>query len=348
MGKETRRWVVVLVVVVISLGSFASARRVGAQSPTPTPSAPAPATGAVELVGAITAFDAAARTIAVNGLTVDVSKAQIAVRLAVGQTVKIEGRQQANGTVLASQVRLTLRSGIHAGEAEISGVVERLMARQMVVNGLTIDIARAQIGAGVAVGATVRVHATLTNAEMWAAREVHVVANAGQPEDKPGPQGTPDPQGTPGPEDKPGQANDNAELVGTLDQIGAGFIVVSGQTIDISTAEIKGTLVVGALVKVHVSMQGGVLTAREVELALNTDDSGDDSGRTGTPRPRSTDDRSGQQPGDDKGGVSQPGDDKGGVSQPGDDKGGASQGGGGASQPGDDKGGGSGGGKGKD
>jgi hypothetical protein len=70
--------------------------------------------------------------------------------------------------------------------------------------------------------------------------------------------------------------DDEIEIVGTLQQIGDGFIVVSGQRIGVIGAEIKNPLVVGALVN-------GQLVAREVENAdLDDDDDFDDNDNSGS------------------------------------------------------------------
>jgi LysM repeat protein len=63
------------------------------------------------------------------------------------------------------------------------------------------------------------------------------------------------------------QDTDEVELTGVLEQIGDGFIVVSGQTISIVGAEINDPLVVGGAVKVHFSTINGQAVAREVESA---------------------------------------------------------------------------------
>jgi LysM repeat protein len=73
------------------------------------------------------------------------------------------------------------------------------------------------------------------------------------------------------------QLTGEVELIGALEQVGNGFIVVSGQTISINGAEIKDPLTVGDMVKVHYSLVGGQAVAREVERAA------DDTPTTCTP-----------------------------------------------------------------
>jgi uncharacterized membrane protein YkoI len=123
----------------------------------------------------------------------------------------------------------------------------------MVVNGQTIDVTAAEIEAGIVVGQTVKVHATATGANTWQAREVEVL----QPSNATPPQAP---------------VGGEFEVTGTLESIGSGFIVVSGQTISITSAEIKDPLLLGTLVKVHVTVVNGQLTAREIENADTDDD----------------------------------------------------------------------------
>ena len=74
--------------------------------------------------------------------------------------------------------------------------------------------------------------------------------------------------------------DDEFEIVGTLQQIGNGFIVVAGLPIGIVDAEINDPLIQGGLVKAHLSVVNGQLVAREVERADRGDEGfEDDSGR---------------------------------------------------------------------
>ncbi|HLV36673.1 MAG TPA: DUF5666 domain-containing protein, partial [Spirillospora sp.] len=71
--------------------------------------------------------------------------------------------------------------------------------------------------------------------------------------------------------------NDNIELIGTIEAINAdGSIVVNGQTISITTAELNVALTVGRQVKVEGTlMADGLIVAREVD-APDADDLDDD------------------------------------------------------------------------
>lgn len=272
MGKNKRLAVYLAIVAVLILTSISSLRLVHAQGPTPTTPNP------IELVGSVTMVDTAAKTITVNGLTINISKAQIAasVQLMVGTVVKVEGSLLADGTIAAREVKAAVAAIIQPGEMEIVGVVESLNATQIVINGQTIDISKAEIGKGVAVGMTVRVHATVAQGGMPVAREVSVFNQKPEAEDNP--KATPTGTLT----TNPGNQKE-FELTGTLEQVGTDFVVISGQQISTSGAEIKGQLVVGALVKIHVSNTSGGLVAREVELAQKVDDDVNDDNNKATP-----------------------------------------------------------------
>lgn len=57
------------------------------------------------------------------------------------------------------------------------------------------------------------------------------------------------------------------EITGTVDAVSTGAITLSGQVIQITGAQITGTITVGAVVKAHVSVAAdGSLVAREIEL----------------------------------------------------------------------------------
>jgi hypothetical protein len=91
-------------------------------------------------------------------------------------------------------------------------------------------------------------------------------------------------------EDSPGsvedQSSDNTspidemEITGTLESINGNVWIIDGQAVTVTTStEVKGSLVVGDLVKVHASPSAdGSLVAREIEIADSSDESvGDDS-----------------------------------------------------------------------
>ncbi|MEZ4670076.1 MAG: DUF5666 domain-containing protein [Anaerolineae bacterium] len=216
------------------------------------PAVGAQSTDTVELVGTIQSMTA--NSITVNAQAVDISAAQINTALEIGAVVQVQGTLIAGGGIMAREVN-AVQNGVQPGEVEITGTLESFSGTVMVVAGQTIDVTGAQIGAGVAVGQMVRVHAMVMAGNTWQAREVSLFV-------APPSTGTPVPPGPVG----------EFEIVGTLDQIGNGFIVVSGQNINIAGAEIKNALLVGVLVKVHVTQVNGELVAREVENAVMAGD----------------------------------------------------------------------------
>lgn len=196
----------------------------------------------VEFVGPIQAVDGT--TLTVGGLSVDISAAQVRTPLALDALVRVEGVLLPDGSIVAREVR----AATLPDEAEFVGLVDALTAEAVVVSGLSFDVRAAEVGPGVAVGARVKVHATLSTEGVWVARQVALFI--------------PDRAG----DDDDGD-DDRAELVGTLQEVGADYIVVSGQRISTVGAEIHDPLVVGLLVRVHLRLQGADLVAREVELA---------------------------------------------------------------------------------
>ncbi len=226
-----RGWLILGVLFALGLGFIGSS--VHAQNGTQT----------IELVGIIEA--ASGSTITVNQLSVDVSAAEVKTSLAVGTQVKVEGLLQTDGTVLAAQVSLPDR-GILPGEIELVGTVDEIGTGFIVVNGLTFDTTALDMPSDLAVGDLVQVHARLTSGGTWAAREVQRSVVVG---------------------DNSATTGGEVELSGTLEVVSSDSIVVQGLTINTAQAEIKGTLVVGALVKVHAALTSdGTWVAREVEL----------------------------------------------------------------------------------
>lgn len=134
---------------------------------------------------------------------------------------------------------------------ELVGVVESMTTNSITVSQQVVDISAAEINTPLEIGSVVKVQGTLAADGSIIAREV----NPSQDGILPG----------------------EFEITGTLQQIGSGFIVVSGQTISVVGAEIKNALVVGELVKVHVTLVNGALTAREVENAVADDDNDDNA-----------------------------------------------------------------------
>ncbi|MFN8372397.1 MAG: DUF5666 domain-containing protein [Anaerolineae bacterium] len=223
----------ILWVFVLMLATFVFAQGVFAQQ-----------TAEVQLVGIIEAMTTDSLTI--NGRLVDTSQAIVQTALEVGAVVHVEGTLGVDNVIIAREIRAA-DAGLQPGEVEIIGTVESSAGTTMTVSGQTFDVSAAEIGAGVTVGSLVKIHATAAADGTWIAREVALFTVS-------------DPSATPMP-------TGEFELVGTLEAIGTQTITVSGQIISIVGAEINDPLVLGVLVKAHVSLVSGQLVAREVELA---------------------------------------------------------------------------------
>jgi hypothetical protein len=165
---------------------------------------------------------------------------------------------------------------------------------------------------GLAAGVVVKVHARLGDGGVWLAREMERFV----PTPAPGSTVTPPAGHRPIPagaectqchESQPQvtpaaglvKVDDGGlEIIGTLDEMGTDYVVVGGQRFDTTGAEIKGQLIVGALVKLELTrLDSGILVAREVKPTTfddSADAMGDDS------RDDSLDD-SGDGDGDDSG-----------------------------------------------
>lgn len=220
----------------------------------------------IELVGTISAVDSNGH-IVVNGQTVDLTGAEINAAIAVGELVKVEGAVQANAVILAREVQSPDANDLqNEDEVELVGIVESLDGTSLVVGGITIDLTGAEIAGTPAVGEIVKVHASFDANGLLVAREAEFGAAFIDDNDDDANEEDPRREG-------------EFEIRGTLEDLGDGFIVVNGMTISTNGAEIKNVLVVGTLVKVHLSNQNGNLVAREVENARDenrNDDNGQD------------------------------------------------------------------------
>jgi LysM repeat protein/ribosomal protein L13 len=229
----------------------------------------------IELIGAVQTINADG-SIVVNGVTVTITTAQLNVALTPGQIVKVEGTLLSDGRVAAREVQAPQSDDLQDDdEIELVGVVESFDGTTLVVNGLVIDLSGAEINTPIVIGQIIKVHASFDANGNLIARETDDDRDDNDDGSVPPPAVTP--EVTPDnndDDDRPGEF----EITGTLEQVGDGFVVVNGQTISISGAEIKNQLVVGTLVKLHLNNQNGQLVAREVENAQAGDDNNDDNG----------------------------------------------------------------------
>ncbi|MCC6613867.1 MAG: LysM peptidoglycan-binding domain-containing protein [Anaerolineae bacterium] len=271
--RITRFTVLVALTMLILLLSVSFA---GAQQTTP-----APATE-VEFVGLVEAMTL--DTLTVNQQVIDVSNAEFTVAVSLGIPVKIEGTLLADGSIVAREVTSPEAVGsILPGEFEIVGLLTSIDGSSYVIGQLVVDARGAEIKAGVSVGALVKAHVSQSADGSLSAREIELAA--GTADDNANANANDNAAGT---NDNNANANDNSmiisgdevEIVGTLTGMTADTVIVGGQTISIANAEIKEALILGALVKVHLSSVDGQLIAREIELARAQDQvrEGDDNG----------------------------------------------------------------------
>ncbi|MBX3080153.1 MAG: PepSY domain-containing protein [Anaerolineae bacterium] len=123
---------------------------------------------------------------------------------------------------------------------ELIGVIQAMTSNTITVNQQVITTTGAEITTPLQIGVVVRVEGTLNADGSILARQITAV-----------PAGV-----TPG----------EVEFIGTLESYSGTVMVVNGQTIDVSRAEIKPGVTVGQLVKVHATATGtGGWLAREVE-----------------------------------------------------------------------------------
>lgn len=157
------------------------------------------------------------------------------------------------------------------GEIEIVGPLTSLDTTSAVVAGITFDISGAQVDAGLLPGDMVKVHALFSN-NAWIAREIVRFS----------PSADATPEVTP----QPGTHQD-VEITGTVSQLDASSMTVSGIVFDISSAQMKGTVSVGDVVKVHAYLSDtNTWIATEVEVVAGTSQVGDDA--EDTPEPEGT------------------------------------------------------------
>jgi hypothetical protein len=206
----------------------------------------------VEFLGVVEAMEA--NSITVNQQSIDISQAQINVALTTGTPVRVEGVVGADGSIIAQEIHLA-DEGLLPGEAEIVGVLQSVNGETITVNGLLVDVTGATINDAISVGDRIRVHATLAPTGTWTAREIEAFVE----DDDDSPATTPEPDATEQPVNP-----DEFEITGTLQQIGDGLIVVSGQPVSVVGAEFQTPLILGSLVTAHVSLVNDQLVAREV------------------------------------------------------------------------------------
>ncbi len=181
---------------------------------------------------------------------------------AIGETVQVHARVSANGEVTALRIETQTRQQAQAQSAleqsglEFLGVVERIDPSVWVVSGRTFSLdASTEVKGSISVGSSVKVEYTTSADGAFIARQI-----------------TPADGLQAGNTIKLNFQNLAAgafELFGVVEAINPNTWTVAGQTFAVTPqTEIKAAIVVGDFVKAHLFDAGGVLTAREIDLAI--------------------------------------------------------------------------------
>lgn len=213
-----------------------------------------------ELVGPADSISPEEWTVA--GVTFATGKGtEIEGELSAGDLVKVEIALQADGQLFARAIRRAISAAAPegVGELEFVGTLEAVGDTQWTVNGLTLQVGPGtELMPGMQAGDLVKVHALIGEGGVLTAREIEKAED--EAEDSQEPVG-------------------EFEFAGTVESMGADSWTVGGRTLAIAPGtEVKGSIEVGSLVKVHVVPQAdGSLLAREIEPA-GVEDMSDDSG----------------------------------------------------------------------
>lgn len=222
-------------------------------------------TANIEIIGRIDVIERGALT--VNGLRIDTTTAEIQTTLVIDALVKVEAFLMDDGTIAAREV-YAADAGLQPGEIELEGTLEALSLVEAQVSGFSLDVSGAEIGAGVALEARVKVHAQLSPEGVWVVREIET-----DDEDDDSSESSDDTM-----------TGEDFTIVGTLDAINDdGTLTIGGQVVDVSGAEIEDTLVAGALVKAEIRIVNGIMAASEIERSrtfLREDNDNDDNGNS--------------------------------------------------------------------
>jgi LysM repeat protein len=239
---------------------------------------------AIEFVGQLQAQTST--TITVNGVTIDISSAEIDGPLTVGGLVKVEA-VLINNQYVAREVDAGADDDLRPNEIELTGFVQAIDGTTLLIGGQTIDLTGAEIAASIDVGSIVRVHATVSETGALVARQVALFGaeglgnneDLGNNDDL---SGNNDDFGN----DDFGDDDDDEdfEIVGTLESVGDGTLTISGQQFDITQAQVDGLLALGSLVRIEFEQVNGQWVIVEVSgsrsrgTSSSDDDGNDDLG----------------------------------------------------------------------
>lgn len=208
------------------------------------------AEGDFEVRGTISNLDTVAKTFSILGFTVNYANARVEGVLANGAFFKAEGTTT-SGNVIATEVEQKLPTD-SIDNFEARGTVSNLNTVDQTFSflGVTVDYSDAQINGTLSNGAAIKVEGVL-DAGTVAAREIYF----GFQDDI--------------------NINVNFELRATVSNLdtSAKTFMLLGILVDYSKAFVQGSIAEGSIVKVDGNLANGQLTAREVELEDDFNDS---------------------------------------------------------------------------
>lgn len=190
--------------------------------------------------------------IVVSGQQIDITQVEIDEVLVIGATVEMEFAQLADGSLVAIEVDYP-----DDAESYFYGVIESIEAESIVVSGFSFNTAYLTVS--FAVGDPVEVEFIVVNEIAYALSIEAEDADDDQNDD-----------------DDSDQDDDEAvQLLGIVESLADGMIVISGLTIDTSNATVAENVFVGALVVVTFTNMGDddnpVWSAVSVELYSDDD-----------------------------------------------------------------------------
>jgi hypothetical protein len=187
----------------------------------------------------------------VDGFTVIIGeRTEITGSPMVGSPVKIVGQLQADGSLLAREVKVLEREGTRtpeAGKVEFRGLLRAMNGDTWIIDGVTVIVSRrTQIEGNPMVGDMVKVEGQRQGDGTVAAREIKVLEREGTRTPEAG----------------------KVEFRGLLRAMNGDTWIIDGVTVIVSRrTEIKGNPVVGDVVKVEGQRQGdGTVAAHEIEV----------------------------------------------------------------------------------
>jgi hypothetical protein len=171
-----------------------------------------------------------------------------------------------------------------AGEIEITGKVTEFSGLTITLLGQVIDINKAEFYGSFSVGDVVKVKATLNSDGTLTAIEVEPAqASASDNSNDNSASNTNDNSDDNASDNANNNSNDNVddngvdfqqefELSGTVTEIGADYLIVSGLRLQTTGARIEGAMTVGATVRAKIRLVNNAYVAARIELRSSGDD----------------------------------------------------------------------------